>query len=179
MKYSYVKHYKFKLEETEMRETLILGFEFNTRYMAMLDNGQFFAKYSYIWDGSSIPYKKMLRVLSLWLYDADKYCKIAGLIHDGLCQAIREGLLPKHLKEKIDLLYRTMCIEGRMAAYEKKLEEKLAKKPTILTKKIEKKRQQYKKKTERWAERRYKALRRFGDVGIEPEKNPRNQIFTT
>ena len=147
MKYSLTKHYKYKLEETEMRETLIWGFEFNTPYMAMLDNGQLFVKKGYAWDGSSIPFKKIFRVLSLGMYDPDRYCKIASLIHDALCQAIREGFIPKHRKQVIDFLYRTMLIEGGMS--------------------------------ERRAILRYNALRRFGDVGIEPEKNPRNKIFET
>ncbi len=147
MKYSLTKHYKYKLEVTEMRETLIWGFEFNTKYMAMLDNGQLFVKKGYAWDGSSIPFKKTLRFFSFGFYDADRYCKTASLIHDALCQAIREGLIPKHRKQVIDFLYRTMCIEGGLS--------------------------------ERRAILRYNALRRFGDVGIEPEKNPRNKIFET
>jgi len=147
MKYSKTRHYKYKLEETEMRQTEITGFSFNNRYMAMLENGQIFSKAGYAWDGSSIPYKKFLRILTMGIYDPDKYCKTASLIHDTFYQAIREGLLSKHEKIKADILYRQMCIEGGMS--------------------------------EGWATGRYKALRKFGDRGIVPEKNPRNRVYDT
>ncbi len=147
MQYSKVKAYKYKLEQTELRKTDIIGYSFSTRYFAMRGDGSLFVKYSYAWDGSSIPYKKVLRVLSFWLYDPDRYCKTASLIHDAICQAIREGLLPAKYKLQIDLLYKDMCIEGGMSIQQ--------------------------------ANRRYLALRKYGDGGIEPEKEPRNKIYDT
>jgi hypothetical protein len=116
MKYSLTKHYKYKLEETYTTQTNITGVEFDTPYISMLDNGQFFVKKGYAWDGSSIPHKKLLRVLSLGFYDPDKYCKIASLVHDALCQAMREGLLDKEYKYDTDNLYYAMCIDGGMSA---------------------------------------------------------------
>ena len=147
MKYSYTHHYKYKLEETEMRQTDITGYEFDNRYMSMLPNGQLFVKAGYTWDGSSIPHKKILQAFTLGLYDPDRYCKVASLIHDALCQAIREGLLSRHKKISADIIYYDMCVEGGMSG--------------------------------RQARRRYEALRKFGDSGIEPEKNPRNKIYDT
>ena len=147
MKYSLTKHYKYKLEATEMRQIGITGYEFDNRYMKLLDNGQLFVQAGYAWDGSSIPHKKLFQRLSLGLYDPDKYCKVASLIHDALCQAMREGLFPACWKPEIDCLYKIMCTEGGMS--------------------------------KRQAERRFKALRKFGDVGIQPEKNPRNKIYDT
>jgi len=155
MKYSRTKHYKYKLEETEMRQTGIMGYEIDNRYMKMLPNGQLFVQTGYAWDGSSIPHKRKIRALSylnplVWVrikdaYDADKYCKTASLIHDALCQAMREGLIRKTEKPWADGLYSQMCVEGGMS--------------------------------QKQANRRYKALRKFGDAGIQPEKNPRNKIF--
>jgi len=147
MKYSLTEHYKYKLEATEMRQIGITGYEFDNRYMKLLDNGQLFVQAGYAWDGSSIPHKKLFQRLSLGLYDPDKYCKVASLIHDALCQAMREGLLPATFKLRADYLYWKMCIEGGMSKGQ--------------------------------AARRYKALRKFGDVGIQPEKNPRNKIYDT
>jgi len=115
MKYSLTKHYKYKLEEEFVQDTGITGYEFDTKYMAMFENGRFLVKKSYSWDGSSIPHKKLLQIVSIGIYDPDKYCKKASLIHDGLCQAMREGLLPKKLKQAADKLYRIMCIEGGMS----------------------------------------------------------------
>ena len=157
MKYSHTKHYKYKLEENEVRQTSISGLSFDTRYYSMLDDGTFLVKYSYAWNGSSIPHKGKIRVISflnpfVWVrikdaYDADRYCKIASLIHDALCQAIREGLIASRFKVNADLLYTEMCIDGGMGIKQ--------------------------------AERRFKALRKFGDSGIRPEKNPRNRIYDT
>ncbi len=145
MKYSKVKAYKYKLEESEIRMTGIMGYDFNTRYMTMLDDGRLLVKRGYAWDGSSIPYKRLLRVLSFFIYDADRYCKIASLIHDALCQAMREGLLSATWKKTADSIYCGMCMEGGMSR--------------------------------KRANIRYRALRKFGDVGIKPEKNPRNKIY--
>jgi len=157
MKYSLTEHYKYKLEETEMRETPFTGYEFDNRYMKMLDNGQLFVQAGYAWDGSSIPHKGKIRALSylnplVWVrikdaYDADKYCKTASLIHDALCQAMRERLLPSRFKLRADTLYREMCMEGGMS--------------------------------KRQAERRYNVVHKFGLRGIVPEKNPRNKIYDT
>lgn len=147
MKYSKVKAYKYKLEENFVRQTGIVGFNFATQYYEMLDDGTFLVKYGYAWDGSSIPHKKLLRIASLWIYNPDKYCKTASLIHDGLCQAMREGLLPIRKKRFVDNIYRRMCLEGGLS--------------------------------EKRASKRYWALRQFGDVGIQPEKNPRNKIYDT
>ena len=147
MKYSKIRAYKYKLEEGYIRQTDIVGYEFDTRYYSMLDDGMFLVKYGYAWDGSSIPYKKLIRVLSLWQYNGDRYCKEASLVHDALCQAIREGQLPPEYKLQADMLYRLMCIEGGMRI--------------------------------KWAKRRYYALRKFGNSGIQPEKEPRNKIYDT
>lgn len=160
MKYSKVKAYKYKLEENFVRQTAIVGFNFDTRYYSMLDDGAFLEKRGYCWDGSSVPYKKLLRIASLWIYDPDKYCKEASLTHDGLCQAIREGLLPAICKLEADLLYRKMCIEGRKAKTKKLTAKKL-------------------KKIRAWAAKRYWAVREFGEAGIKPEKKPRNKIYDT
>ncbi len=178
MKYSKVRAYKYKLEEPEITQTKIIGTEFDTRYMSMLDDGTFLEKYGYTWDGSSIPHKKKIRALSflnplVWVrikdaYDADRYCKTASLVHDGLSQAMREGWLDKAWKQEADLLYETMCFEDRMEVWELKTKTK---------NKTPKKRIKYENKVYRWAKKRYWALRKFGNVGIEPEKNPRNKIY--
>ena len=168
MKFSNVKAYKYKLEENFVQRTGIVGFNFDNRYYSMLDDGTFLAKYSYTWDGSSIPYKRLLRFLSLRFYDADRYCKEASLIHDGLCQAMREGLLPAKYKILADLLYQQMCIEYRMKMWEIKTKNK-----------TRWKRKEYTNKTNNWAAKRYWALRKFGDIGIQPEQSPRNTTYDT
>ena len=145
MKYSHTKHYKYKLEEIEVTELKILNVDFKTPYMELWTNGMLTINRGYAWNGSSVPFKKTIFVLSLSLWDCDKYCKIASLVHDALCQAMREGLLSKDHKYQADLLYKEMCIKGGMREW--------------------------------FADKRFWALRKFGDPFIEPEKHPRNKIY--
>jgi len=113
MKYSKVKAYKYKLEETEANIVMLPNCEGNgyvriTEEYLMIQKG-------YLWDGSSIPGKKWLQRLSLGFYDPDKYCKDASLKHDALCQLMREGLLDRKHKEHIDRMYRNDCVLGGMS----------------------------------------------------------------
>lgn len=147
MKYSRTKHYKYKLEVNFGVTTGITGYGFDNHFMMMCNNGFLKVKAGYTWDGSSIPHKGLIRVLSLWAYDPDRYCKKASLVHDALCQAMREGLIPTARKGKADHLYYEMCIEGGLPKWR--------------------------------AKKRFDALRKFGDSGIKPEKNPRNRIYDT
>ncbi len=132
--------------------------------------------YSYAWNGSSVPFKKRLRELSIVIriftigipivpiYDADKWCKIASLFHDAVCQLIREGLLPMSVKEYVDKYYRNLCIIERMKKWE-------ALKPRTYKQILS-----YKKKVVRWADRRYWALRKFGDKYVQ-EKYAKGKIL--
>ena len=108
MKYSKTKGYKYKLEADEKILLSITADAYNG-YIS-LDKGILIIKKAYLWDGSSIPFKKYLG--GLW--DFDKYCKRASLVHDAISQLMREGLLSKDFKEYADGLYRDMCIKGGM-----------------------------------------------------------------
>lgn len=142
--YRKLKGYSFATIAVFKHPVLVLKrVDFRQHYFSMQD-GVLTIEVGYAWDGSSIPLKKLLRVLSLGLYNADKYCQKASLVHDVFCQAMREGLLSKIHKAYIDGLYRDMCIAGGMSLKQ--------------------------------ASRRYKALRKFGDSGIQKRKNPRGKI---
>ena len=109
MKYRETKGYKYLLVEDEKREVDIY-INCHNDYIS-LDEGVLIIKEGYAWDGSSIPLKKYM---PKWIWDSDKYCKIASLVHDALCQLMREGLLPKTYKYIADAIYQRMCIEGGM-----------------------------------------------------------------
>ena len=109
MKYSKTKGYKFKLEADE-KVLVDIPANCHNDYIS-LDQGVLIIKFSYAWDGSTIPLKKWFS----WLYDFDKYCKMASLVHDSLCQLMREDLLDKKHKELIDSIYRDMCIKGGLS----------------------------------------------------------------
>ncbi len=110
MKYSKTKGYKYKLEKDE-KAYVELFTNCHNDYIS-LDEGVLIIKHGYAWDGSSIPLK---RFIPSWLYNFDKYCKTASLVHDALSQLMREGLLPKQGKEYIDGLYEEMAIDGGLS----------------------------------------------------------------
>ncbi len=146
MLYRELKGYKYELMaaikiKVDLPDITLLNNAINP--YIRLRNGILTGKKHYHWDGSSVPFKKYV---PKWLWDSDKYCKIASLFHDILCQLIREGLLDKKYKPYIDKLYRTMLIEGGMSKWQANL--------------------------------RYLALRKFGNAGIQKEKNPRGKIRT-
>lgn len=92
---------------------LVLAKPLISKYVELID-GQLRCIKPYSWDGSSIPGKKYVK----WIWNADKYCKIASLIHDGLCQLIREQLLPMSYKPVVDEIYHVYCVKGGMSEKE-------------------------------------------------------------
>ena len=80
-----------------------------------IKNGFLYFNPHYAYDGSSVPFK---RFVPKWLWDFDKFCKIASLVHDGICQLMREYFLDKKHKEYADELYRRMSIEGGMSKWD-------------------------------------------------------------
>ena len=113
MKYSKVKGYKYKLREVEHIRIPGVPVSAANEYIS-LDNELLTIKYGYLWDGSSVPFKKRFR----WIWDADRYCKTASLVHDAFCQLFREGLLDKKYKEYIDGFYKYMCMEAGMSKWQ-------------------------------------------------------------
>jgi len=115
------KEWLFRLEgwqkkfKVDLPDTVLTLEEGSCRYM-FIYKGFLYIKKGYCWDGSSIPGKKWLKLIIRW--DTDKHCKIASLVHDALCQLMREGLLDHKYKKDIDMLYRSMCIRGGMSVKE-------------------------------------------------------------
>ncbi len=113
IKYSHVKKWLFKLE-ADYEVAVDFDVDCDTGYIS-LDKQTLKIKKNYCWDGSSIPFKKILRFASLGIYNADRYCKEASLVHDAFCQLIREGLMSMSFKYKVDMYYRNMCILGGLS----------------------------------------------------------------
>ena len=108
MKFMKLEGYKYKLAEDE-KVFVDIFVDCHNDYIS-LDKGILIIKRGYAWDGSSIPLKSFYK----WILDSDKYCKEASLVHDAGCQLMREGLMPKTLKDKIDRAYQQRCIQGGM-----------------------------------------------------------------
>lgn len=120
MQYRELKGYKYELMaaekiKVELPDITLLNNAINP--YIRLRNGVLTVKKHYAWDGSSIPFKKYYK----WLWDSDKYCKIASLFHDALSQLMREDLLSKKYKAYIDFLYKNMLIEGGMNKWQANL----------------------------------------------------------
>lgn len=109
MKYKELKHYKYQLMD-DFTMNVDLGGQCLVSGFIKLGDGFLWIGPRYCWDGSSVPLKKYIK----WIWDCDKYCKTASLVHDALCQLIREGLLPMSYKQRVDEIYRDMCIKGGM-----------------------------------------------------------------
>ncbi len=118
MKYRETRGYKYILAEDEQLQIDPPGM-ISHKYIT-LDQGELTIRKGYCWDGSSVPLKKYFK----WIWNADKYCKTASLVHDALCQLMREGLLSKSYKAYIDGLYRDMSIQGGMGKRQAKLRYK-------------------------------------------------------
>ena len=114
-----------------------------------IKNGELIFSPGYIWDGSSIPFKKTLRFITFWWYNADKYSLIASLCHDGYAQLMRLGVIDKSNRNHADREYLRLCmvgtIHGRMSYAQ--------------------------------AKARYKALRKFAGKSIKPRKYPKDRVY--
>lgn len=69
--------------------------DYSSTFIKLKDGTLRIKKY-YAWDGSTVPLKKGLKwttailTFGFFIWDSDKYCKDASLIHDALYQIIRE-----------------------------------------------------------------------------------------
>ncbi len=120
MKFSLCTNHMFKLESIERVNINLPDIDPGhpiKRYIKLKDG--ILSNYKgYVWDGSSIPFKGIIKFLSFGLIDFDRYCKIASLHHDSTCQLIRLGLLDRRYKQYIDEFYKKECIEGEMSKVE-------------------------------------------------------------
>lgn len=108
-----LKGYEVELYKDEMFSVGMPDTEGN-EYVSIKD-GVLKCKKGYAWDGSSVPFKKILRVLSFGLYKADRYSMMASLAHDALYQLFREKHSSVLWREDADWLYYDLCIEGGMS----------------------------------------------------------------
>ncbi len=165
MKYRELKYYKYQLIEDFVIFVNILDPDRCRRvpgYIGLVE-GSLWVGPRYCWDGSSIPFKKYFK----WIWDADKYCKTASLVHDALCQLIREKLLPMIYKQRVDAIYRDLIIE-----YVVKINKKAKTRWQKLRAKIRLKRVTFE------ANSRYWCLRKFGDsFVVKKPDSPKGKIL--
>lgn len=80
---------KFKVEKTFTTLTSIKGFNVESEYSFLNENGMLLTRYGYTWDGASgaIDTPSMIK---------------ASCIHDQFCEWINEGKLPKSVQKIAD-----------------------------------------------------------------------------
>lgn len=98
----YRKCYKYQLAETELYQTTIRGYEFDTEFIAIGKSGLLVIKSGYAWDGASGP-----------TIDTDSSMR-GSLIHDALYQLLRMKFLPQEFKEEADNILEKVCKEDGM-----------------------------------------------------------------
>ena len=114
MKYREARHYKYILASNE--SFLVPGFDdvnFQNAFINMQE-GELAIKKYYAWDGSSVPLKKFIK----WLWDSDRYCKKASIVHDALYQIINRKGLDDSYRLSADVYYRRQCITDGMAQWQ-------------------------------------------------------------
>ena len=186
MKYSIIKNYKYKLEKT-IGYTVALPDTIFHRYFG-IKNGQLTIFQSFCWDGSSVPGKRFLNKITFGLYDGDRYCKEASLVHDPSCQLLQLNFLDMKYKDQIDRLYEKMCIEGATkiinAQWREDREKVLALNLSHVKRQkklrsLNRKRFRRLKRLPAWAARRYWFVKKFGARTLNPRYYPEKVILDT
>jgi len=96
----YTKGFKFQLEEPEMYNSGISGYEFDTPFYSLLKSGTIIAKAGFAWDGCSGS------------IDTDTNLR-AGLFHDIGCLLVAREVIPSHhIKEVNRMFYNLLCEDG-------------------------------------------------------------------
>jgi len=102
MRYRKLNRYKYQLVS---QHTFHLPFnppkDILTPFIKYELDGKLIVRKGYSWNGSNMS-------------QDTKHCMRASLVHDILCQLIREGFLSYEYLEEANLLYRQMCIEDGM-----------------------------------------------------------------
>lgn len=102
MFYTKIRNYKYRLSADYVIETALRHMPFEAEFIQLTEEGIFTVRKGYLWDGVSGP-----------TWDSGN-TMIAGLIHDALYQAIRQRLLPRHMKNTVDYLFYMELIAGGM-----------------------------------------------------------------
>jgi len=99
----YKKGYKYQLEEDYLCKVFIYGYQAETYYLKLSLDGFLLIKRSYAWNGPSGPTIDTLNSLR------------GSLVHDGLYQLIRLGLIPDSFRPLADERLRDICREDGMS----------------------------------------------------------------
>ena len=98
----YSSGYKYQIRRDFSVHTEIKGFDVDTGFISLTQEGVLVGKSGYAWDGASGP-----------TWDTKNSMR-GSCAHDILYQLIRLGLIPKTYKEYADKLLHDLCTEDGM-----------------------------------------------------------------
>jgi hypothetical protein len=102
MKLKYVEGFKYQLAKELIVCTGILGQSIIDDYFQLFPDGTLIVRKGYAWDGASGP-----------TFDTKSSMR-ASLVHDALCQMMRDGRLSFTFQDQVNELFRQHCIEDGM-----------------------------------------------------------------
>lgn len=94
----YRNGYNNRLVDRYATHTGIIGEYCGNNHVVLDSDGMLIIEPGYSWDGLTGPVPTTRRNIR------------ATLVHDALCQLLREGLLPAHYRTRADALFREVCI---------------------------------------------------------------------
>ena len=97
--------YKYQLDETYTIQTDIIGYRYESPFISLNILGLLTIWMGYAWDGASGPTKD------------DKTNTEPSLVHDGLYQLMRLGVIPNSCRRYIDNLFISLCKDKGMPAW--------------------------------------------------------------
>ena len=106
IKYRSLTGYKYQLTERYCIQTPIKSSKkIVSPYIRLGKGGSLQILKAYSWDGCSGPTRD------------DQTNMRGGLVHDALCQCIREGLLDKKYGPTVDQFFQEICLEDGMSKF--------------------------------------------------------------
>jgi len=114
-KFELLQEFIFKSELFSMYSGDITTSKENDIVYLDSDKDELHIKKHFLWDGSSVPFKNILRLIG---WKVDRYCHKASLIHDALYLLMRINALTDEFQAIADLIYYQLCLEGGMPRYQ-------------------------------------------------------------
>ena len=97
----YIKGFKYQLNEEYVSYTGIIGYEAETTWIRLEEDGRLILRLGYAWNGSN------------FVWDTKSSQQASGE-HDAFYKLMRFLLLPKSIRELADKRYKDKCIEDGM-----------------------------------------------------------------
>ena len=102
-KIAYKKGYKYQLVKQYQVKVVLLGYNIDTQYIRLTEDGLLTICRGYAWDGPSGP-----------TIDTKNFMR-GSLVHDALYQLLREGHISQHERFIVDKILQYICLQDGMS----------------------------------------------------------------